>query len=193
MEIPYTPPLCGMLRVTLKKVRLYDPFRVFSAGKKLEEAIPVVVFPREVQDLNDLPEQPSTGEGQEGNTLTQKAGGDGDLRQIRPWVPGDSRRQVHWKLTARMQETMIREWNEEKKPIQPVILEKEPKRYTAEDASRFYEEISARVLRSLQQDSAVEVHWTGAHGVPEQITIMEKEDLKNLLIRLYETRWLWEN
>ena len=191
VEVPYTPPLCGLMEMRLRKCRIYDPFRVFFAGKKLDRTIRIVVLPQE--DLEEsFPERPTTGEGQAGEMMTQKAGGDGDLRQIRPWVPGESQRQVHWKLTARMQETMVREWNEEKRPIQPITLEKENKEYTAEDASRFYEDLSRSVLTQLRMDSAVEVFWTGTDGIPAQMTIMEREDLKTLLIRLYESRYLWE-
>ena len=191
-SLPFTPPLSGMLQIELKKCRLYDPFRVFSAGKKTGQIIKIAVFPQDQSDEDQMIQKQVRGEEEASGLPTQESGGDGDLRQIRPWVPGDSQRQVHWKLSARMQETMIREWNEEKKPVRQIVLKRENKVYTAEEANRFYDELYAGIASYLKADATAEVSWKGPDGLPEQMHVVEMEDLKKLLVRLYESRWLWE-
>ena len=191
IDLPIEPSYSGMLHVTLEKVKIQDPFGVFSASKKVSSKIRVVVFPldREAESPSAL--YTGVSEEQKGSMSGQKPGSEGDIRQIRSWMPGDNRHQIHWKLTARLQETMIQEWSEERGQTQSLVLERENKDYTAEEASQFYETLYDRITQSFKSNAGVHVIWMEEGGLPITQEITDREGLEDLLIRLYDSRWLW--
>lgn len=192
LDLPFVPSLCGMLTVRLHKARIYDPLGIFSSGKKQNSSIRLAVLPQMNTRNQVLSKSVDLREDRPGEEPDLGPGMQGDLRQIREWQPGDRPSRIHWNLTARLQETMVREWNEETSNVRTLRLEKEPKQYTAEDADRFYEELADDVQTVLEEGSMVRASWKDAAGIPSEMTIRENADLESLLLRLMDSRWLWE-
>ena len=192
LQLPLQPKYSGMLTLHLKKARLYDPLGIFSSSKKQDSQIRLAVLPQMSTYTHMIPEIVDLKENRAGIQPDAKPGMDGDLRQIRGWIPGDKPSRIHWNLTARMQETMVREWNEESASVETLQLKKEPKVYTAEDADAFYEKLSADVQSMLEEGTTVRVQWTGQHKVPQEMTVHATEDLEDLLLKLMDSSWLWE-
>lgn len=192
LQLPLQPKYSGMLTLHLKKARLYDPLGVFSSSKKQDSQIRLAVLPQMSTYTHMIPEIVDLKENRAGIQPDAKPGMDGDLRQIRGWIPGDKPSRIHWNLTARMQETMVREWNEESASVETLQLKKETKVYTAEEADAFYEKLSADVQSMLEEGTTVRVQWTDQHKVPQEMTVHATEDLEDLLLKLMDSSWLWE-
>ncbi len=192
LELPFQAPYSGMMEMDLLMVKAYDPFRIFSSSRKADSRIKIAVLPQILLDETQNRERPFSNERQQGEQQSHRPGEDGDLRQIRPWVPGDMPRHVHWKLSARMQETMIREWNEEDRSVSTLTLEREKKEYTEQKADLYYEALCQEVLNKLAENALVQVIWNDHDGIPMEKEIRVKKDLEELLIHLFDTRYLWE-
>ncbi|MCR5004923.1 MAG: DUF58 domain-containing protein [Clostridiales bacterium] len=192
LDLPFTPSLCGMLTVRLRKARIYDPLGIFSSGKKQSSSMRLAVLPQMNIRKQVLSKSVDLREDRPGDDPDKGPGMQGDLRQIREWQPGDRPSRIHWNLTARLQETMVREWNEETSSVRTLQLEKEPRAYTAEEADRFYEDLADDVQSVLEEGGTVRAVWKDAAGVPSDMTIRETADLESLLLRLMDSRWLWE-
>ena len=100
----------GRLAVSLVRVQYYDFLGIFSFSKKLdgraETFIPPSIFPLEI-GLRPLASAP------EGEVYSAVKPGDdpSEVIGIRPYREGDRLRSIHWKLTARLGELMVREFS----------------------------------------------------------------------------------
>ena len=192
LELPFTPQYSGMLTIRLRKARLYDPLGIFSGGEKQNSSIKVAVLPQMSARQFVFSRSEDQNADQPGEQPDRDAGMDGDLRQIREWLPGDRPSRIHWNMTARLQETMVREWYEESVRVRTLQLKKDAKEYTAEDADRFYEALADDIQSVLAVGAEVKVSWNNAEGAHEDIMVRETKDLEELLLRLMDSRWLWE-
>ncbi|MFT4109854.1 DUF58 domain-containing protein [Propionicimonas sp.] len=123
-------------------------------------ADPVGVFRREIafDDVHDLYVHPrtvgvpSTSVGLvrdlEGSPTRQLVDSDVSFHAIRPYVAGDSRRQIHWKSTARTGELMVRQYEESRRSRVAVVLSCAAEEYVDED--EFELAVSAAASIGLQ-------------------------------------------
>ncbi len=104
---------CGYVTVEPKVIRIYDVLGIFSRKyKKKKTPVEVVVLPAVHEVFIDLEEVPYI-EADESDIFSKdKAGNDtSELFGIRPFMDGDSLNKVHWNLSARTNETMVREFS----------------------------------------------------------------------------------
>ena len=108
--LPYDNTLCGVVRCTVKGARMLDLLGLFLLPLPKPAPLELLSLPKEV---------PFSGEGLglQGLAATsvqrQNAAGlagERDLCDIRDYRPGDSLRDVHWKLTARTGRPIVREY-----------------------------------------------------------------------------------
>ena len=84
-----------------------------------------------------------------------------DLRALRPYVPGDELRHLHWKATARTGQLMVREYVDPAQPWCVVVLDTRRDVLDA-DAFEAAVEIVASVLwAAAEQDRPVRLATTG--------------------------------
>lgn len=102
----------GPLRPYSLELRILDPMGFFSlrlSSFQAEAFDPVLVLPRSLVSVLDKEE--SRAYLDEGEAISKKSDFDLDeIDLIRPLRPGDNRRDVHWKLSARLQEWMVRQY-----------------------------------------------------------------------------------
>ncbi len=105
LELPYT----GMLEITLQKAEIYG---IFGLGKKtilssLKKSLTVMPDIREI--AIDFP--PLDKVDPEGEKLRDNSRGydPGSYQGIRPYTQGDSMKNIHWKLTGKTEELMVKE------------------------------------------------------------------------------------
>lgn len=94
---------CGVLHCSLKRARVYDYLGLFSLPLRCQrnhrvvvEPVPVPIPHPEDADANAFSWKP-------------KQGGFSENHELRLYVPGDSLRQIHWKLSAKTGKLIIRE------------------------------------------------------------------------------------
>lgn len=104
-------PHCEILGVSMAGVYVYDFLRIFRVRKKLKQNLTVVVLPKipESHMLDKV--SASVGEGEDALYSTVKAGNDPtEIFAIREYVGGDRIRNIHWKLSSKKSELMVKEY-----------------------------------------------------------------------------------
>ncbi len=100
---------CGCIRFSIADWKCQDFFRMFSVKRKVDaEAYTVVMPPRQKGELPFLTRE---GFDMESFRYSGNRPGDdpGETYDIREYQPGDSIRQIHWKLSGKLDQVMIRE------------------------------------------------------------------------------------
>lgn len=100
---------CGRLRVWVPHVVLYDCFGIFGIRCHCSAVTHVTVQPETFEPLvvlvpnpNSIDESDSYSQEKPGADLTETF-------QIREYVPGDSPRQIHWKLSNKFDKLIVRD------------------------------------------------------------------------------------
>lgn len=190
-NLPFTlaAPYCGLLRLRIDRMRVYDYFGLFSAKKTMRQEMCVAVFPPETI-LQIRPASPEEIENQslleESASLPQNAGY--DIRQLREYQTGDPIRHIHWNLSARTGQLWVKEYERETDTTAHLFLD--TKGY--KDAPRpklhaFYSLLSALMLGLLEHVTAVETCWYDLSKQRfETLSVADAAQCRELLYRLYQ-------
>ena len=120
-EIEFQSRRCGRIRLQLKRVTVYDPFGLFRFQVKIKGETEALTLFR--PHTFGLETQISYGENMNLDSdeySMQKAGFDpSETFAIRDYRPGDRVRQIHWKLSEKLDNLMVRDYG---LPIQNTIL-----------------------------------------------------------------------
>ena len=102
-------PFCGRIRLTVDAVRLYDCFGLIGVKAKTDAHSAAVVQPDTFpQSLLLTPSSAHVEEAEDYST--ERPGSDlSEIFQIRDYVPGDSPRQVHWKLSQKYGKLIVKD------------------------------------------------------------------------------------
>lgn len=175
----------GRLSVRVERVRLYDAFGLIgvrctsgaSAGVTVQPdtfAQTLIISPAAAPDLDAeqyAPDRP-------GSDLTEPY-------QIRDYVPGDSRRQILWKLSGKYDRLLVKDAS---LPVQQDILVFWERTQTAPDAVRTdaQAEVLVTLCRSLlSQGAPFTLAWNEAGGARcVSFVLRELDDLIGVLPRL---------
>lgn len=102
-------PYCGRLRLSVTKAKLYDCFGLMglpcSRGNVAHMVVQPDTFAMEVTMLpvaDRTPDSEDYSQQRPGQDLTE-------TYQLREYVPGDSPRQIHWKLTGKFDRLIVRD------------------------------------------------------------------------------------
>ncbi len=182
------PAYCGAVWLQLEGFWVYDYFSLGRVRKKAAQRMRVMVFPKEQALDIRFPE-----DGYGGNPESNQAGavalsGGGDIFQVREYRMGDSARHLHWKLSARMGELLVKEREQEKRRQAVLVLDLEgygENRQQGRDA--FYELVSAVVLGLLRVREEVCARWRDGEGRTASMEIGQASQCRELLAKLYLT------
>lgn len=109
LTLPADTVHCGQLEARVTRVRVCDCLGLFALRRPLPPAAALPVLP--------LPAEPGELPAPVNGALTPRpGGGPGEEYEVRPYRPGDPVRMIHWKLTCKRDETMLREVLEAKRP-----------------------------------------------------------------------------
>lgn len=102
--LPAPAAHCGVTALRARSCRVYDMLGIFFLPVRTTVTGAVTVYPR--------PQKPAL-QPDEGLTVVgyrpKSGGGFSDDYELRPYQDGDSPRQIHWKLSARTDDTIVRE------------------------------------------------------------------------------------
>ncbi len=136
LEIPPLPR--GVVRVGPVTTVRSDPVGLLRREHAFDDVHDLYVHPRTVG-------LPSTSAGLvrdlEGNATRRLVDADMSFHAIREYVPGDSRRQVHWKSTAKTGRLMVRQYEESRRSRMAVVLAAATQEYA--DADEYELAVSA--------------------------------------------------
>lgn len=129
LEWTFVPQQRGHFQLRLSGVQSQFPFGFLEKTVGSDSETSVLVWPARV----DYSFQAAPGGQRISAGASRKNSGLGnDLLNIRPYVPGDPPRLVHWKATARMQRLMIRQLAQEGESGYHLQLDPDASRWNAE-------------------------------------------------------------
>lgn len=106
--IPFTlkPAHCGTVTLRAARLQLRDPFGLFARSLKETQArflVVPILFPVEVRFDGSWQDS--------GRYSPERAGSDpSETLRIREYVPGDPVRQIHWKLSEKLDRSLVRDF-----------------------------------------------------------------------------------
>ena len=182
-------PFCGRIRLTLDAVRLYDCFGLIGVKAKTDAHTASVVQPDTFpQSLILTPSSARVEEAEDYST--ERPGSDlSEIFQIRDYVPGDSPRQVHWKLSQKYGKLIVKDASLPITRSAAVFWERTEEAPTA-DRTDAEAEIVVSVCRNLLSQSVqFTVGWNeGDTGRCVFQQIRDMDDLIGLLPRLFTAK-----
>lgn len=185
-------PYCGLLKLTIERVRFYDYLSLFSSGKKQTHQKQT-----NTMQLFVLPNEPSFSilyncpEWSKEIPLWEETARVGteqmEIRQLREYHQGDEMRRIHWKLSARMQQFWVKEWERQADSVVDFFLELAGEVPTVEGMNRFYQMLSAILFGLMQRVDRIRVHWLESKTEEEiVIEIRDFDGYQEVFFRLYQ-------
>lgn len=177
---------CGIAELYLEKSQVYDCLSLGSRKREEADEMRIVVFPKE-RELNlRFPDAGEEGAEDGYSAEAYEMPGNDRIRQIREYRQGDSVKALHWKLSARADRLLVREYEQEEKGQAELFLDLEgyPEASPGE-RDAFYELLSALLLGMLRNRDGVRVSWQGEDVGEGTMDIAEPAQCRELLVRLY--------
>ena len=100
---------CGCLYIRIEKVRLYDLFGLLWVNIRRPKEKRVVIMPDTFPVLIQQDAYPAPVDDCEDYAPNRKGQDRTETYQIRSYVPGDSLAQIHWKLSSKLDQLMVRD------------------------------------------------------------------------------------
>ena len=205
---------CGLMRISLDRLWVYDYFSLFSAGRRLRKEITAAVFPA-AEELRLAFSAAKTGHGEPEPMEARVSAGESsdEIRQLREYRAGDLGRDIHWNQSARMDALWVREYDRKTEASAEICLlpgrparkkrrfwKKQGEEAQLERLDAFYLLLSALIRGLLKQEIRVRVCWqrnksgqipgnAGERG----FWIREPEDCRQLLLLLYQEGFPFED
>ncbi len=99
----------GAYAAEISRAAFFDPLRIIRIGRKLTSEATLIFLPRKLDFGELIAEAP----GEESTDPTQLLRGEREeFSHVREYVQGDMMQLVHWKLTAKLDELMIKQYDE---------------------------------------------------------------------------------
>lgn len=153
---------CGSIRVTIVRAQVLDMFGIFPFPAGHGDPEQFLVLPETFEPEINLPLY--MGQSDESDLYsTLRPGYDyTEPFQLRPYVPGDSQKQVHWKLTCKYDELIVRDPG---LPIERTVLllwDRAPRAETPAQADAQVRALVSVCITLLQQGVICRLAWNDA-------------------------------
>ena len=169
---------CGLLELRADRVKVYDYLGLFAL--RLEPPAPSRMVCRPLPAPCKPVEIPD-GRGTRPSTQTASRRGPGEDYDLREYRPGDPMRSVHWKLSSKWDELIVRERSDSVTPLPLLTLD----RFGApEDLDRLLDNLTgmSRALLSVQRPHAV--LWLDQAGEPQLCPVTDQREYGECLLKL---------
>lgn len=100
---------CGRMRIWVSKVTLYDCFGIFGVSFNCDAVAHMTVQPDTFEPVIKMAPHISRSDDSESYSQERPGSDMTEIFQIREYVIGDSPRQVHWKLTNKLDKLIVRD------------------------------------------------------------------------------------
>ncbi len=111
VALDITPEHCGTVEYAVKKIKLYDLIGLFSRRLKLNLTGSITVLPKEIPCCVTTEEIPSRKD--ENGLLNAGSGNDpSEITGLREYRDGDRMNRIHWKLSSRSDELIVKNLSE---------------------------------------------------------------------------------
>ncbi len=108
MKQTVTFPYRGLYEIGVRDLYVTDILRIFRIRKRIDNYSNVTVMPRR---LTTSARRPYAAELSPQNASKNDSAEKSDVGNIREYIPGDSLKSIHWKLSSKTDELEVREFN----------------------------------------------------------------------------------
>lgn len=173
---------CGLAAVRIESVHVYDYFSLWKVKKKVREEMTAAVFPgNKALELSFSKQRNNDAEDE---NYRQMNSGHGEIRQLREYIQGDTPRHIHWKMSARIGELFIKEYEKETGEVVRVTLDmRNFGRQTADEKDVFYKLLWGLLQGILSQGETAEVR--NMEEPDWFLHITDEESSRILFLELY--------
>lgn len=138
-----------------------DQLGLLRRALKWADAVDLFVHPRTVRLLPTAAGLVRDLEGQVSKTITNN---DIAFHALRPYVPGDDRRYVHWRTSARIGQLMVRQFNETRRSQLTMIHTSRNDLYASEEEFELAISVTASIAAQVIRDG-VQMNVVSESGV----------------------------
>lgn len=184
MALSLTSSYCGRLRLTVEEARLYDCFGLIGIRVPTDAHGSTVIQPETFpQSLLVSPAQAYVQDNED--FANDRPGQDlSEVFQIRDYVPGDSQRQIHWKLSHKYDKLIVKDPSLPITRSAAVFWERTEDDPTPERTDAQAEIVVSICRNLLAQSVQFTVGWNDAAGQCVFMQVRELDDLIGILPRL---------
>lgn len=100
---------CGGRNLIIENYYQYDCLNLFAIKKKCHYEIPLTIYPQEIEINFEKLQRSLPKEGEEVYAINQKGDDPTEIYDIHKYQEGDSLKNIHWKLSAKYQEILVKE------------------------------------------------------------------------------------
>lgn len=162
----------GVFSAGLNKVVIYDLFGIFSCTYENEKRYEVTVLPK-IYDISRLPISEDVQSRNDHSRFSVVMDGS-DYTGVREYVPGDPMKVIHWKLSARIEGYLTKQFETNTSVGLCTILD---------FYSPAYEQDALMSIFDTVLESGVTAHnYARKHGYDSYICFFDRQGIKNKLI-----------
>ena len=181
-HLPETLPAptehCGLLELQADKVRVYDYLGLFTL--RLKPPVPARIVCRPVP-AQCRPVEVPDGKGARSSSKNASRRGPGEDYELREYRPGDPLRSVHWKLSSKWDELIVRERADAVTPLPLLTLDRFG---TPEALDKLLDRVTgmSRAMLGVQRPHAV--LWLDQTGEPQLYPVSDEREYAVCLLAL---------
>lgn len=183
---------CGKMRITLEEIRVQDYLRLFSKKTPVQEISKEIIVLPKIHKIS-LNAITWVQDKQEGEEFSHARSGEdtAEVFDVHEYREGDTFQRVHWKLTAKAEEYLVKEYS---LPIEQTILVfldfyAEKEQVTQAQFDCFLEILASLSWSMAEQSLNHMILWyQEAEGQLSQIKIEEEQDVYYMLEQVCDSR-----
>ncbi len=176
----------GVRTVRVKRIVLYDFLQIFSCRLPVPEPVELYILPPVRQLDLVIKVQPGDGSAEEEDD-TRKGEDPSVTYQIREYQPGDSMRGIHWKLSARTDRWMVREYGTTVSRVRMLLrLEYRPSEMDAAQRDGYCAAAASLIGTFCRSGTECDVVWEEGEG-ERRFAVTSEEDLCEIFMALVKS------
>ena len=169
---------CGLLELRVDKAKVYDYLGLFTLRLKTPVPARIVCRPVPVQCR---PVEVPDGKGARPSAASVSRRGPGEDYELREYRPGDPLRSVHWKLSSKWDELIVREREDTVTPLPLLTIDRFG---SPEELDKLLDRLTgmSRAMLSVQRPHAV--LWLDQSGEPQLYPVFDEREYAVCLLEL---------
>lgn len=112
VELTLPADYCGEMKIQCAEIMLQDLLKLFRRKIKSFESVETIVYPRGVNVMVEMSRATVGAPRDEGRMQNRKGNDPSEMFDIREYMPGDDIRSIHWKLSSKTDQLILRESSE---------------------------------------------------------------------------------
>jgi len=167
---------CGTYKIEKIKVRVYDMFGLIPIPKKVQLKGEVPVLP-----IKCMPSVVTESNGFRARHLSKSREPYSEIYDVREYMIGDPIKNIHWKMSAKKDDLLIREPQKETHGRARIEM---PLQGTRDMIDRYLGEILFTLQYFLMRDTEVTIKVISRYHRPEEFEIRSKQEMDRAMLRI---------